>query len=435
MKNTVASSTRGLFWRIALALCLISPPLAQAQQTPPSPADADDSNQQLLQRINELEAKVKQLEEKQAAATAPAPPPPPPAVAPPAPEAPPPVEVPVVNEVAPRLHLNVFGDVGYGWYNHVPDTFDFGSLDLFMTARLSDKVSALGEALFIAETGNDVSVDVERLLLNYRQSDYFIASIGRFHTWVGYYNTAFNKGEFLETAIDRPFIYAFDDEGGILPMQDVGVNLTGKIPSGKLGLNYVFEVGNGRAWGGPDVEPAQNYQDANNSKSVNGGLFVRPDRISGLQMGFSILHDNLSLPAGSPAVAETIATVHSVFINSKYEILNEGVLVSNAVSGGPTFHADAFYSQFSRAFGAFRPYFRYQYFNADSDDPVYAYTTSPNAYVPLSVTGFVGRLNGPSAGIRWDFTEHSALKFQYDRYSFRGLATENGLSSQLAFTF
>jgi hypothetical protein len=93
-------------------------------------------------------------------------------------------------------------------------------------------------------------------LLQFRQSDYLTASIGRMHTWVGYYNTAFNKGEFLETTTDRPFIYAFDDEGGVLPMQDVGVNLTGKIPSGKLGLNYVFELGNGRDWY-PLDEPAQ----------------------------------------------------------------------------------------------------------------------------------------------------------------------------------
>jgi hypothetical protein len=404
-----------------------------AQQSPQPPANQDEVNKQLLQRLQELEDEVKQLK-AQSAATAPAAPVMAAPLPVPAPSPVPEPEMPTVNEVAPRLHLNVFGDVGYEWYNHVPNTFEFGSLDLFMTARLSDKVSTLGEVLFIAESGNGIGVDVERLLLRYRQSDYLNASIGRMHTWVGYYNTAFNKGEFLETTIDRPFIYAFDDEGGILPMQDVGVNLTGKIPSGKLGLNYVFEVGNGRGWGGPNVEPAQNYQDANNSKSVNGGLFMRPDKVPGLQLGFSILHDNLSLP-GPPAVGESIATVHAVYVNSKYEILNEGVLVKDAETGGPTFHTGAFYSQFSRAFHAWRPYFRYQYFNANSGDPVYAYTTSPNAYVPLDVTGFVGRLNGPSAGVRWDFTEHSALKLQYDRYSFRGLATENGLTSQFAFTF
>jgi hypothetical protein len=417
---------------VGLAVCMFLAVSARSQQPASTPMTADEVTRQLLQRVNELEAKVKQLEEKQSA--------PAPAVVsapiaatvvPPAPELPPEVEMPTVNEVAPRLKMVIFGDVGAQGYTHVPDTFEFGSLDLFMRARLSDRVSALAEVLFTAENDNSISPDVERLLLIYRQSDYFTASIGRMHTWVGYYNTAFNKGEFLETTADRPFMYAFDDEGGVLPMQDVGVNLTGKIPSGKLGLNYVVEAGNGRDWY-PADEPAQNNQDRNNSKAINGGLFMRPDKFSGLQLGFSIRHDNLTLPG--PAVGETIVTAHAVFINSNCEILNEAAFVRHSAANGELADTGAFYTQFSRRFHALRPYFRYQYFNAPSDDPAYI-NARPNAYVPLNVLTFVGRLNGPSLGLRWDFTEHSALKFQYDRFSLRGLDSENGLTTQVAFTF
>jgi hypothetical protein len=386
---------------------------ARAQDTSTPAASQDDLNKQLLDRIQQLEKEVQQLKAQPPAAPEPA------------------VEPPAVNEVAPRLKLNVFGDVGYQWYNHVPNTFEFGSLDLFMRARLSDKVSALGEVLFIAQSDNSIGVDVERLTLQYRQSDYFSAAVGRFHTWVGYYNTAFNKGEFLETTTDRPFVYAFDDVGGVLPMQEVGVTVTGKIPSGKVGFNYVVEVGNGRGWG-LDAEPAQNNQDQNNSKSINGGLFVRPEKLSGLQLGFSVRHDNLSIPG--PSVGETIATVHGVFINSNYEILNEGVLVRHVVPVGPAFNTTAFYTQFSRRFHEFRPYFRYEYFNAPTADPVYIFA-NPNEYAPPGVDSFIGRLNGPSLGVRYDFTEHSAFKLQYDRFSLRGLPTENGLTSQVAFTF
>lgn len=407
---------------ISLALIMTFALSVQAQQATTASSDLSDPDQQLQQRIKELETKVKQLEDKPAS----------PALAPPtAPEPQPTVDARVVNEVAPRLHLNVFGDVGAQGYNHIPDTFLFGSLDLFMTARISDKVSTLAEVLFIADNTNAVTPDVERLLLTYRQNDYFVASIGRYHTWVGYYNTAFNYGEFLETTTDRPFMYVFDDQGGVLPMQDVGLNFTGKIPSGKLGLNYVVELGNGRAWG-LNAEPTQNNQDANNSKSINGGLFIRPQTISGLQMGFSVRHDNLTIPG--PGVAETIATIHVVYINSNWEILNEGMFVSHVEPTGPTFNTTGFYTQFSRAFHAYRPYFRYQYFNAPSDDPVYAFA-SPNDYAPPTVNGFVGRVNGPSVGIRYDFTAHSAIKFQYDRISERDLPTVNGLTAQIAFTF
>jgi hypothetical protein len=424
MKTVSSIRTNGIFWLFVVGLCLAGTVPAQAQQAPNPPTNQDEVNKQLLRRLQELEDEVKQLKAQ----------PPAPAVAPvpePTPESPSAVEVPLAHEVAPRLKLNVFGDVGSQLYNHNPDTFLFGSLDLFMTARLSDKVSTLGEVLFISRNDNSLESDVERLLLQYRQSDYLTASVGRFHSWVGYYNSAFNYGAFLETAVDRPFIYAFDDHGGVLPMQDVGITLTGKIPSGKMGLNYVVEACNGRGWrsGG---EVAQNNQDTNNSKSINGGLFLRPESIFGLQLGFSVRHDNLSIPG--PAVSETIATVHAVFINSNYEILNEGVLVRHVEPSGPVFSTSAFYTQFSRRFRAYRPYFRYQYFNAPDNDPVYI-NASPNDYSPVSVSAFVGRVNGPSVGIRYDFTEHSALKLQYDRISERSLPTVNGLTSQIAFTF
>jgi hypothetical protein len=253
MRNLFSGFFRRKSLLVAFAWVFACSIYSPAQQDSSTPASQEEVNKQLQQRVDELEKQVKQLEEKQAAG--------PPAVSVPAPES----EMPTVNEVAPRLKLIVFGDVGASVLSHVPSTFEFGSLDLFMTARLSNKVSALGEALFIAQSDNSVAVDVERLLLGYRQSDYFDVSIGRYHTWVGYYNTAFNKGEFLETAVDRPFFYQFDDNGGFLPMQDLGVNVTGKIPSGSMGLNYVLEVGNGRAWG-LNVEPAQNYQDAKRVK-------------------------------------------------------------------------------------------------------------------------------------------------------------------------
>jgi hypothetical protein len=419
MRNLFSGFFRRKSLLVAFAWVFACSIYSPAQQDSSTPASQEEVNKQLQQRVDELEKQVKQLEEKQAAG--------PPAVSVPAPES----EMPTVNEVAPRLKLIVFGDVGASVLSHVPSTFEFGSLDLFMTARLSNKVSALGEALFIAQSDNSVAVDVERLLLGYRQSDYFDVSIGRYHTWVGYYNTAFNKGEFLETAVDRPFFYQFDDNGGFLPMQDLGVNVTGKIPSGSMGLNYVLEVGNGRAWG-LNVEPAQNYQDANNSKAINGGLFIRPEKFSGLQVGFSLRHDNLTVPG--PSVGETIGTVHGVFTNSKYEILNEGVLVRHVEPSGPAFNTACFYSQLSRAFRNWRPYFRYQYFNAPSNDPVWVYA-SPNQYAPLGVTSFIGRLNGPSLGIRYDFTAHSALKLQYDRYDLRGLQDTNQVTSQVAFTF
>jgi hypothetical protein len=137
-----------------------------------------------------------------------------------------------------------------------------------MTGALSDRVSVLGGVLFFSRKGNILETEVERLLLQYKHSDYLNFAIGRYHSSIGYYNSAFHQGAWFQTTIDRPFMYAFDDEDGFLPLQEVGVTIDGQIPSGRLCLHYVAEMGNGRSrlFGS---EPAQNFQDTNNGKSFN----------------------------------------------------------------------------------------------------------------------------------------------------------------------
>jgi len=405
---------------MAAALCIFSVISAHAQQASNAAASQDDMNQQLLLRIDQLEAKLKQLEEKQAVNVSIAP----------STAAPEPVaaasEVNSVNEV---LKLNILGDVGYRVHDLKPstNTFEIGSLDLFMTAHLSDKVGILAEVLFTAHDDNTIAPDVERLLLQYKHNDYLTLGVGRFHTSIGYYNTAFHHGAWFQTAVDRPFMYAFDDVGGFLPLQEVGLTASGQLPSGKLGLRYVVEAGNGRdqLLGG---EPAQNQHDANNGKSVNFAIASRPAWVPGLQVGFSLYHDYLAFDDNINH-SEYISTVHLVYVNSTYEFLNEVLLVRHAGTSTGTpgiFHTPGFYTLFSRRFGSYRPYFRYQYVNAGVDEPIYG----DPADGPL-----VGRRNGPSVGLRYDFTEHTAFKFQYDRMAVRGRNSSNGLDTELAFTF
>jgi len=70
--------------------------------------------------------------------------------------------------------------------------------------------------------------------------------------------------------------------------------------------------------------------------------------------------------------------------------------------------------------GKTRPYFRYEYVNAGKTEPV---------------LNTVGRRNGPSFGVRYDFSDYAAFKAQYDRIDGRTGKGVNGLTLQLAFTF
>lgn len=331
------------------------------------------------------------------------------------------------------LRIRGFGDVSLHGDTQKGDTtsFSLGQLDLFVTSDISEKFRFLSEIVFEggpdnlygvnAGQENTFTVDVERYLLQYSHNDYFNISAGRGHTAIGFYNTAFHHSTWLQTTTGRPFLFEFEDRGGILPVHNVGVTVSGQIPSRSLGLHYVAEIGNGRESRRPLVsEPVQNEVADQNRKAFNFALFAKPEAVHGLQTGFSIYRDVLA-PANSQKISESILAAHAVLIRQNYEWLNEALLDRHAVIGSSAvFNTSAFYTQISRQFAAYRPYFRYQYLNAADNEPVF-----PDVQLE----------HGPSVGLRFDASESVALKFQYDYTFLRNKPGVNGLTLQAGFTF
>lgn len=440
------ASTRCL---VLLLPVLLLSTLALSQST--SSAESEPTVQMLLQRIEQLEARVAQLEAaRQGSSPAPATP------APQTPETPHPTK-PSSDESSPQsesdgepqagmglepermdvsktlLRIRGFGDINFHGDNQKGDTtsFTLGQLNLFVTSDISEKFKFLGEIVFeggpdniygvTRGENNTFGVDVERLLLQYSYNDYFNVSVGRYHTAIGYYNTAYHHSTWFQTTTGRPFLFQFEDRGGILPVHTVGASVSGLIPSGALGLHYVAEVGNGRASRAPfSEEPVQNVVDEQNRKAFNLALFARPEAVRGLQAGFSVYRNVLS-PAEAPRVGETILAAHAVYIRPNFEWLNEALVVRHTPLGqSHLFQTPGFYTQVSKRFGAYRPYFRYQYVNAADNEPIF-----PD----------VGRRQGPSAGLRYDASEAVALKFQYDYTTIRNQQAINSLEMQVGFTF
>jgi hypothetical protein len=309
------------------------------------------------------------------------------------------------------LNIRGFGDFGLYGGNQTGQTtsFSIGQTNLFITSNLSERFKFLTEIVFEVRPNNDFHVVPERLLLDYSWNDHFKLSAGRYDTAIGYYNTAYHHAAWFQTATERPFIFQYEYQGGILPIHIVGLEASGQIPSGKLGLNYVLEVGNGRS-SDPLVEPVQNFIDENNRKAVNVAVFARPDSVPGLQTGFSIYHDVLT-SIRAPRIDETIMSAHAVLSRRKFEWLNEALAIRHAPTGEHVFVTPAFYSQISQRFSLYRPYFRYQYVNASSEEPVFPQ---------------VGLRTGPSVGIRFEPTASVALKLQYDYTKLRRQAVIDG---------
>src|SRR5215469_14718291 len=449
---------RTVTWLALLLGVVLDTASLRAQQAAPSPTTGQQTIQMLLQRIDKLEARVSQLEAERQGTPRPEPAkqevasitpvadhvehgpamaaPPPQAQTSPEPRA----ESEVANPEPERmdmsktlLRIRGFGDVDFfGSDQHgTTNSFALGQLNLFVTSDISEKFKFLGEIVF--ESGpdnfyevpaghnNEFSVDVERYLLQYSYNDYFNLAAGRYHTAIGFYNTAYHHSTWFQTTTGRPLLFQFEDRGGILPIHNVGVSASGRIPSGGLGLHYVAEIGNGRASRTPlEEEPVQNEVDENNHKAFNLALFARPEAIHGLQVGFSGYHDLLTPLAQAP-VSENILAAHAVYMVPNFEWLNEFVLVRHTPQDtSRVFNTSSFYTQISKRWRSYRPYFRYQYINAPKNEPIF-----PD----------VGLRAGPSVGLRYDAAESVALKLQYDYNQLRSQPGVNALTLQLGFTF
>lgn len=307
----------------------------------------------------------------------------------------------------------------------VHNTFQFGEFDLFMNSELSNSISFLSEVVVGSDASNSWGIDIERAQITYKASDFFQLSGGRMHTAIGYYNTAYHHGTWFQTTTGRPYMYFFEDSGGILPVHIVGLEAAGLVPgSGKLNAHWIVQAGNGESSlfiGQPIVnQPVQNYLSDKNHKAFNLAGYIKPDWARGLQIGASYYHDE-RVPDGVPHVKNSIAGAYLVYITSRWEFLNEFQVQRNhSIGSGVTYNTPLGYTQISRKFGKYRPYFRWQEVNVPVNDPLYS---------------AVGRYEGPSWGLRMDFTDYAALKVQYNRIYTRDSLPKNGLDSQVSFTF
>jgi hypothetical protein len=306
----------------------------------------------------------------------------------------------------------------------VHNSFQFGEVDLFLSSKLSDSLSFVSEVIFGSDATNNWGIDIERAQLNYKPNDYFHITAGRFHTSIGYYNTTFHHGTWFQTATGRPFMFFFEDSGGILPVHMVGVSVGGLVPgTGKWNLNWIAEVGNGESsvfLSNPNVNPVQNFVSDKNHKAINVAGYIKPEWIRGLQVGGNYYYD-VREPVDAPHVDNTIAGLYVVYVTPTWEFLNELQVQRDHPEGSRvTFNTPLGYTQISHKMGEFRPYFRWQEVNVPNGDPLY---------------GSVGRFEGPSPGLRIDVTDFAALKVQYNRLYTRSAAPKNGVDGQVAFTF
>jgi hypothetical protein len=321
----------------------------------------------------------------------------------------------------PRFLVRVFGDTQW-WVTEGPDSlnsFALGQFDLFLTAPLSERISVLTEIVLEASRGTLVVTDLERLLVTFRMNDYLHISAGRFHSGIGFYNTTFHHGAFFETAIERPRIFAFEDEGGVLPVHETGVTVSGTIPRTGEALHYLFEVGNGRDWLRAE-DGLEAKTDTNAAKSTNVRLSYRPERWRGVEIGASLFRDDIPLAPSQPTVAHRVGTVFAAYKTPSTEILAEWVHLYHRSGASPGVANDAGYLQASRAFRIWRPFYRYDRYAFDARTPL---------------IGERGSYTAHTVGLRIDPLERLGFKAQFEWADSSVLRGANAFRTQMVFVF
>jgi hypothetical protein len=409
-------------------------------QSPPAP-DQTEQIRILLERVQQLEKRVSELETRQpaaasrvlTAASAPAP----------AVEKPESTEAPVSPAQAhqhesqetqaavhqmethyPSLEIRGFGDVNFSATDQQGTTsgFNLGQLDLHLASALSRKVSYFGEITFNAQpTG--YTVEVERNIIRYDYNDYFKLSFGRYHTPIGYWNTAYHHGSWLQTTISRPEMVRFG--GTFIPVHFVGFLAEGNIPSGGAGLGYNVGVGNGR---GSIISRPGDAGDNNNNRAWVANLYSRPARLYGLQMGVSVYRDKITVPVvgGNPNnFREWISAAHIAYTKESPEFLaefanvNHRNLLTNLITNNQAYYVQIGYRLpwFEKTL---KPYYRFEHTHMSLSEQVLT-----NQDLVQSILG-----------VRYDITSYASFKGEYRNT--KRLPTDprvNGVFFQTDFTF
>ncbi|MEW6682768.1 MAG: hypothetical protein AB1451_07570 [Nitrospirota bacterium] len=338
------------------------------------------------------------------------------------------------------LDFHGFADISYRHDLHNDATpeenngaFVVGPIDFFLAESLGPRVNMLAEFAF--ESG---IVDVERLQIGYTFSDVLKVQAGRFHTALGYWNTAYHHGTFLYTTIERPVFLEFEDDGGLLPLHTVGLALTGRrfFPSGEL--SYHILVGNGSSITdeeGTNVLDPNAEADPNKNKAVGVRIAWAPSALAGWAVGASAFSSQVinqgSLvvpPAPAPAleVAQTIVGADITRTEGPLEILAEYFVVrdKDELAADTATHYFS-YVQIGREFaGVVTPYARYEQMSIDE--------AAADPYM-LTLGAIDQRIE--TVGVRTRLGDHSVLKFEGRFVTEDGLDSHQEYGAQWAFAF
>jgi hypothetical protein len=301
--------------------------------------------------------------------------------------------------------------------------FSIPTLDIFLRGSAGGW-SFLSEVLFDIDEGNEIVVDLDRMQVGYEFGDWLKITAGRFHTSVGYYNTAYPQGGAVYLLpVDRPEVVDQHDNASIIPTSTVGLNLHGRLPFLKQRFSYDLDVTNGR---GVQADDLPNGGDANNPKMLN--LRLRYE-IEGFIIGGNALVDWIP-PRLDPAfpqpdtLREQIFGAHIAYVEHPWHVIGEGYLIQH-VGPARTQRTIAGIAELGYTLGIATPYARYE---------LARFPTEKDAFWLPTAQQERGNYDAVSAGVKFVPNENFAIKIELEMNRAQ-TDTEYRAATQVAFGF
>jgi hypothetical protein len=333
------------------------------------------------------------------------------------PSPPPAIEHPeeVAAPSGPTLRILPFASVDFTSRQEDSGTtgFGIGPLALYITTRISDHWSALGELVF--ENGdNALATDLERILVAWQASDRLRVRVGREHNPLVRWNTALHHGVYMQTPVERPAMARFEDDGGPWPVHFVGLLADGRVRA----VRYGAAIGNGR--GAIPDEIGVTF-DRNDHKALIGWLGFSPPNVIGLDLSVTGYADRIPAEAGD--VRERGWTASGSYLAGRWEVRTEyGQLIHRPEEGSERWRTTSWYVLGAVAFGGgqVKPYVMVDDLDVPAED--------------VFLAGIPAR-DSRLVGVRWDPVPRAALKAEVISERVGGGDRESAVRAQLAVSF
>ena len=295
---------------------------------------------------------------------------------------------------AQDTHVSVYADIVFrSASDGGKNGFTYGAFDVFLQSQLTPRLTFLSELVFERANDGTFGPDLERVQVTYVASEALRVTAGRFHSPLGYWNTAYHHGGIMQPVIERPRATAYEDGPGLVNMHTLGLMISGRNISG---LHLAYDL----AYGG-HLDADANLHGLNAARVV-GSVYAEP--LHGLRVGVSGDIDRYLVGALTQIDGDSLKNaMNSAIIggfirvkNDALELIGEIHNVQHSYGAPGSFVSSGGFVYGGYTVGKWAPYAMWQSLKIDRGDPFYALRDTRSGVL----------------GTRYEVSEKAILKFE-----------------------